>query len=159
VADAVSQIQRLAAAFPRQKTEQETFKAYAVDLAELPPGVLDVAVTRLIRTSDWFPTIHEIRATCAEEVLQLPREPDALAQVDRMVEWTRHPDGGPRPPVDTLVDRAAALAGGYREFRVTDEPAVIRGQFARYYRELRAQAIEAAAVAPAGPSRPRDLAA
>lgn len=154
-----AQLARLAQAYPKQETPVATLEVYAEDLAEIPAPVLEAAVTRLIRTVEWFPTIRAIREAAAENLLALPSETEALQEVDLMTRWAREQDGEP-PRIHPLIDRAAKMAGGYREFRVSDEPAVVRGQFTRYYRELRAAAIRDAQLdAALGVRSPREVAA
>lgn len=155
-------IARLAEAFPKMKVPPETFQVYLADLADVPLETLEAAVTRLIRTSEWFPTINAIRAECAEHLLNLPNEFGAVAQIYARIEWARDQgeEGAEEPPaVHPLAKRALDQVGGYPAFRTSSEPGVVLGQYNRIYREMRAAAIRDAQLAPAvGPgSRPREL--
>lgn len=129
-------IANLARAYPRQPVAPETFGIYLEDLAGISVAVLEVALIRLRRTSEWFPTLRAIREVCAELVLELPSEQAALAQVQAYLRGTIN-----RAEVHPLVDEAVKLAGGFRELRESTNQSVVRGQLARAYRELRAAAV------------------
>lgn len=157
---------RLARAFPRQPIPPETHAVYAHDLATVPTGLLEAAVTEVIRTEDWFPTLARLRAVCAERLLALPTETQALAQVEARIRWGRDvgretpEEGAGRPPaVHPLVVEALGQVGGYSTLRTSDEPAVVRGMFAKAYRQLRAAAVRETQVDAAleAHSRPREL--
>lgn len=137
---------------------EETFRVYLDDLEQIPPLLLEAAMTRLIRTMEFFPTIRAIRETCAELALDLSSEVEALRLVEQHLAATREGITGV-PPVPPLITEAVKLAGGYRVFRTSDEPAVVRGQFARYYRELRAAAVLEAQLHPSIHGGERRLAA
>lgn len=125
----------LAAAFPQRTITRETLSIYARELGDLDPVALGDAVRRLIRTSEFFPTIHAIRDAVAEDQLGLPGEAEALRQVNARAAF-REPTG-PAPTVHPLVREAVNLLGGWHAIRATDEPGVMRGQLLRLYRELR----------------------
>ena len=141
-------IVKLADAYPRQTISRATATLYAADLATTNPELLDQAITRLIRTSEWFPTLSEIRRACAEIALELPTEEEALTEIEDRIEWVRIRDGHDTgaAPVHSLVKQALDHVGGYHAFRSSHEPAVIRGQFLRIYRDLRADTLREAQV-------------
>lgn len=131
-------------AFPRDPMSADNLATYRSHLADLPLDKLEEAVVTLIRTSDRLPSIKAIREQTASLMLDLPDESEALLQVERRIEWSRSGDateiaGG--PPVHELVRKALDHVGGFHAFRTTEEPAVLRGQFLRLYRESRATAI------------------
>jgi hypothetical protein len=133
---------RLVEAFPSATFPPASFQVWLDDLEGIPAPVLDSAVTRIIREEAWFPSLAAIRLACAELALALPTETEALAQADARAMWRVADDKDwDRPVVHPLVERAVALIGGFRELRTSTDPAVVRGQLARYYRELRASAI------------------
>lgn len=140
---------KLARAFPREKVRPETFELYATDLHQVDPEVLDAAVTRIIRTSEFFPTVRAIREACAEILLDLPTEAEALAQAEAVARWQSEGMTGDAPPVHALTEQAVRLVGGYREFRINNRPNEIRSQFTRYYRDLRNGLVTDVAVEPA----------
>lgn len=64
------------AAFPRQKFDQETARIYVAQILDLNADIAMKAVTSLIRTSEFFPTIAEIREEHKRfwETRERPRE-------------------------------------------------------------------------------------
>lgn len=135
---------RLVAAFPRQPLTAETLRVYLRELDDVPPAAFDDAVSELTRTSQFFPTVSEIRETVAERTLGLPGEAAALEQVAARLSWARVDDSertGDPPPIDGLVRQALDGVGGFSAFRTSDRPDVVRGQFLRLYRDLRSNAI------------------
>lgn len=162
-------IARLEQAFPREKVSAQRMGLLLAEVADIPPAALEAAVQDAIRRSEFFPSIAALRNAAAEWMLGLPREPDALAQVEVRMAWARRPEAersSDPPEVHPLVREALDRVGGWHAFRATDEAGVVRGQFMRIYRELRAGAIEGAQIGgmdalPAPPSRgqltsPRD---
>jgi hypothetical protein len=139
-------LHRLQLHFNRQGVDDALIDDYLRELEDVPVKVLDVAVEKLIeeQTQPWFPTLGLILQTCAEVKLGLPVEHEALGGVDGLVEWARGPnlERDERPPaVHPLVRQALRQVGGTAAFRSSEAPAVIRGQFVRAYRELRAAEI------------------
>ena len=123
-------------AFPRQEVKSRTFEIYVEELSDIPLPTLGAVVKVLIRTSEFFPSIRAIREAAAEITLGLPNEDEALSQVERRIAVRGgdvHPD----------VKRALDHVGGYFVFKSTSEPSVVRGQFLRIYREIRADRIRA----------------
>lgn len=137
-------ISDLVRAYPRTQIGPDTLRVYLEDLGEIPTALLERAVRQSIRTEEFFPTIRAIRHACAELALDLPSDTEALQLVDGYLVQSREVPVAWKMP--TLVEEAVKLAGGYRVFRTSDEPAVVRGQFARYYRDLRAAAVRAAQI-------------
>jgi hypothetical protein len=60
----------LKAAYPRQPLPDETIDVYELSLGDLDPQLLKASVMRLITNSVFFPTVAEIRKTCADLVLE-----------------------------------------------------------------------------------------
>jgi hypothetical protein len=133
----------LADAFPQREISRETVSIYVKHLQDIGPAEMEAAVQRLIRTSSRFPTIRELREAVAEASLALPTEVEALALVN----------GGVRG-LHPLVREALEAVGGYHAWRVTDEPGVMRGQFSRIYREMRAARLNEFVVGDALPPAP-----
>lgn len=142
-------IVELMRAYPRQPFTEDNFRAYQAALADVPPELLEPAVRALIRETKWLPTIAEIRERVAELALRLPREPEALQQIEERMRWGRESatTRGDPPDVHPLVREALDRVGGWHSFHIAEEATVIRGQFGRLYRELRTEAIHAAQVA------------
>jgi hypothetical protein len=124
-------------AFPRSPIGASTPKLYVRELSDIPPAHLERAVRHLIRTSTepWLPQIGEVRRVVAEQQLGLPDEQEALAQVDRRIEWARGPEGPGAPDVHPAVSEA---------LRNADNPGAARGSFLRHYRAIRGRAIAGA---------------
>jgi hypothetical protein len=64
----------LAAAFPQVQTTRETVDIYAISLGDIPFDLGMAAVMGLVKTSEWFPKVAEIRG----EVSRLRREWGAI---------------------------------------------------------------------------------
>lgn len=157
---AAEMVARLVDGLPRgqEKVTARTIDTYIDYLASVPDRVLEAAVARILPTEDWFPSLALIRRTCAELVLDLPSEADALEQVDGRIRWTREKGSGsgtPAPPVHPIVQQALNQVGGYAAFRDADEPSVVRGQFGRIFRGVRAAAVLEAQTSPAIEPGPR----
>lgn len=56
-------------AFPNSKVDSDTMLIYAYALLDMDTGVLYAAMTKILHTCKFFPSVAEIRAT-AEEMLQ-----------------------------------------------------------------------------------------
>lgn len=134
----------LSNAFPRNALRPGTLEVYVRELDDLPVDALEPAVRELIRTSEFFPTIRAIRATAAELMLELPYEDDALSQVEARLRWAREPEEEREPDgpeIHALVKEALDHVGGFYAFRSAEQPAVVRGQFLKLYREMRERAV------------------
>lgn len=150
----------LAKAFPRQAVSGDSVRVYRRALEDIPPAVLQETVDELIRTSRFFPTVAEIREAAAERTLGLPSEAEALEQIKARQRWARDPeilDPADPPTLHPLVREAVDHVGGWHAFRASDRAEVVRGQFLRLYRDLRAAGVRDYQVgrelAP-GPTRP-----
>jgi hypothetical protein len=128
---------------------------YCLRLNDIPPDLLAAVVDDYIQTEEnpfGFPTVGKLRALAAERALALPGEAEALRQIaDRELGIGA---------INPLVSEALKQVGGWYAWRTCEEPTVIRGQFARIYRELRAAAIKEAQInkfseRPAIPPRTR----
>lgn len=140
----------LADGWPREELRSRTVEIYVEDLSDIPLPTLGAAVKTLRRTSEFFPTIRAIREAAAEITLDLPSEDEALSQVERRIDLAkRTEDGEGAPslnvsaPVHVDVRRALDHVGGFYAFRSTSEPSIVRGQFLRIYREIRAGRVRA----------------
>lgn len=134
----------IAALPPKPPMTAERLTVMLEELADLAPSALAAAADRIVRSARYFPTVAEIREQAAEAALQLPSETEALAQIEARIDWNRSGRHGDPPQIHPLVRQALALVGGFYAFRAAEEPGVIRGQFCRFYREARADAIRGA---------------
>lgn len=132
--------------FRQQQVPTSLVDTYLRELQDVPVDTLERAIREVIRTHDRFPTVAAIRAAAAEATLRLPTEGDALAQIERRIAWGRANENerGDRPEIHPLVRDALERVGGFHAFRNAESPEILRGQFGRLYRELRAGAIRTA---------------
>lgn len=63
--EALKTIAVLKAAYPRQEIQEETLRIYLAELIDLDYDLIGKAARTHIRTSQWFPTIAELRAGVA----------------------------------------------------------------------------------------------
>lgn len=146
----------LGRAFPRGRPDAAGFQLYLLHLADVPPDALEAAVSMLIRTGEFFPTIRAIREAATEHVLDLPTDVEALDQITRRSDWARQPSAsrGDPPIVHPLARQAVDLVGGYYAFRSTDNAGVIRSQFLRVYNGLREREVRTTLIGlPPGPEQ------
>ena len=132
-------IAELVLAYPKALNDlgprgRDYVRLLASKLSDIPMDVLGPTVDELISTEKWFPSIAEIRERCAERMLALPNEMQAINQI-----FVRMGDRN-ASPLHPLVNEVLNSIGGYSAFRFT-EASVIRGQFGRLYREERARRI------------------
>ena len=77
-------------AFPNSKVDSDTMLIYAYALLDMDTGVLYAAMTKILHTCKFFPSVAEIRAT-AEEMLQfnnktsIPTAGEAWEEVQRVI--------------------------------------------------------------------------
>lgn len=138
-------LELLAAGWP-QPFNREQVAVYAEMLADVPPGDLVDAVRRLITTSDFRPSVAEIRRAVLVGRGQLPTEEAAAAQAilldewdaARGVPWGAQAEPPPAPDVHPLVLEAWHVVG----------PGAFRPSFAKAYREARDGWLHRAAARP-----------
>lgn len=155
VAERKRLVGELVDAYPREHVNPNNIAVYLSKLSDVPPHLLADVIHDLICTGDRFPTIAQIKAACAEQATRLPTETEALTEIESRLRWRRQPEDtrGAPPAVTPEVAEALAHVGGYAAFKDADEPTIIRGQFARYYREIRAARVRRSQVG-ARPSLP-----
>jgi len=119
-------------AYPRQDFPDPSVRMYAHALADLDDEAVCRAVERIVRRSQWLPTISQIRIEVAEERLALPTVEEA---------WNLVRNGGsgawPEPVRQAMND-----IGGHWAIRTADRPDVLFSQFRRAYESRRARMIE-----------------
>lgn len=119
-------------AYPTRSFPDATAELYGRMLADLDPAAVTRAVERLIKGSEFPPTIHAIRREVAEETLQLPSPEEA---------WDIALHGrvrGAAPEVRAAVD----AVGGRWALLHSDNPSTVRAQFLKSYGERRRNTIE-----------------
>lgn len=132
-------VMMLMAAFPASKTSDGTSAVYEELLVDLDAATVQRAVTRLIATNKWLPTIAEIRASATDLRLGPARDggeawQDALCAVRRVGRY-----GVPRF-ADALVTEALRLWGSWVDFcnSPEDDPGG-RARFIELYDSLAAR--------------------
>lgn len=138
--EAAELVMMLIAAFPAAKTNGTTSAVYEQMLADLDAGCARKAVTRLIGTSKWLPTVSEIRGATAD--LQLgPRGTGEQAYQTALqaVRSVGRSYGGESAPAfkDPLINRAVGIFGSWNDFcsSPTDDPGG-RARFIELYDQL-----------------------
>ncbi len=114
-------------AYPRQDFPDRSVALYAHELADLGDDEVTAAVRRLIRRSEWLPSIADIRRDVAEARAQLPTPDEAWS----LATTVPHPCPLPPAVVETIRDM-----GGSWNLRYSDRPTQARREFLRSY-ELR----------------------
>lgn len=148
----------LIAAYPAAKTSEATHKLYERMLLDLDHATTDQAVTRLIATSKWPPTIAEIRE--ASMALKLgPCRTGGEAWSDALAEAARTSRYGKPRFADPLVAQAVRMWCSWRDFCASpeDDPGG-RARFIELYDQLAARAradVVSGIALPAAKSAPR----
>jgi hypothetical protein len=132
----------LRCAYPRQEVNEGTATVYADMLADLDPDQVAEAVKKHIATSQYFPTIAEIRASVAEKKCAAPSAAGAWAEVMHAIAAV----GRYRTPTFTHPAITAAVEGlgGFQSLCDSDQAQTDRAHFLRLYSEGRARAVECA---------------
>ncbi|HEY4657958.1 MAG TPA: replicative helicase loader/inhibitor, partial [Gemmatimonadaceae bacterium] len=113
--EAAEIVMMLIAAYPNARLTPSTSQVYESALADLDCATVRKAVTRLLATSKWLPTIAEIRAGTTDLELGPARDggqawQDAMAAVRRVGRY-----GVPKF-LDPLVSEALRLWGSWLDF-------------------------------------------
>ena len=97
-----SLLRRLLLAYPEKRLDQSTLQVYQQELADIPLGLLEQAVTHHIHASPWFPHISDLRLAAQK-----------LAGSQSFASL-------PSPGVDFLALEAQQLEDGYFHCAVFD---------------------------------------
>lgn len=131
--------------FPRDPVDTDMARRVIDALADLPVEALAAGADDLIRTRVFpsFPLVAEIRLAAVQHLADFPSDSMALEQIEARIAWAKQDEDvrADPPVVHGLVREALDHVGGWHAFRAADEPAVVRGQFLRLYRDLRAEAL------------------
>lgn len=73
--------------YPRATITAKVVSAYAAELDDLPVEDVEAAVRAIVRTSEHFPTLSELREQATEHRLDLPSESEALLAVEAHIAW------------------------------------------------------------------------
>ncbi len=136
----------LVAGFPRREIGLATTKIYEDLLMDLDFEIARVAVEGLLKTTNFFPTVAEIRAACAERALGPVRlGGEAWAQALEAVRRTGAYDPMPTFGDDPLIAEALKLWGTWKDFcRSPEDDAPGRARFIDLYDQLAKRARSAA---------------
>ena len=135
----------LTGAYPRQVITAENARVYATVLGDLQDTALRRAVIEHVATSQWFPSIAELRAAVVEASCTVPPLDLAWAEVSAEVarvgasEVPQFSD----PAIDDVV-----RAIGWREICLSDKPGIERAAFREMYTARRARDLRITNVGP-----------
>jgi len=118
-------------AFPGKDFPDRTAELYGRMLADLDPEAVTRAVERLLKGSEFVPTIHAIRREVAEETCNLPTPEEAWDIALRGSLKSAAPE----------VQAAANAVGGRWVILHGDNPTTTRAQFLKSYAERRRNTI------------------
>lgn len=125
----------LSAGFPHVTVTKETARVYHEVLMDLEPADVMEAVTRLLKTAEWFPPAALIRRSTMEVRGVLAQSShSAWGQVLEAVRehgFLRFPSFG-----DPLLTEAVRMIG-WRTICYSEKPEVIKSQFGKVYDELK----------------------
>jgi len=121
-------------AYPRQEVPRETVKVYLQTLADIPANVLKAAALAHISTSQWFPSIAELRDQAAhlvERALNIPSAFEAWDEVTRTIREL----GSYRWPVFShpLIGKAVDGVGGWKGLCMSENQIADRARFFQVY--------------------------
>lgn len=122
----------LSVAYPGKRFPDKTAELYGRLLSDLDPVAVTRAVERLIKGSEFVPTIHAIRREVAEEALALPTPEQA---------WDIALSGSLKA-APREVREATESVGGRWALLHSDNPTTVRAQFLRSYQERRRTCVE-----------------
>lgn len=157
----------LIGAFPNAKTSEATSQVYETMLADLDAGLARRAVTRLIGTSKFLPTISEIREACGVVPLAAPyhrewkprltsaKPAPRLAQRNNrarealvVTNGAAGPGAGPAPAKDAASSASPAAPADLRVAPTRQPPAPARAPRRWTAEELDAELARSAGGAP-----------
>lgn len=126
-------------AFPNSKADSDTMLIYSCALMDMDVSVLYVTMIEILRTSKFFPSVAEIRATAEEMVsftnkTTLPNAGEAWEEVQRLVRKIGPYSSKPWEFSCPEVERAARQFGIMELCRLQEnEVNTARAQFMRLY--------------------------
>jgi hypothetical protein len=129
-------INLLVDSFPTKGVTPQTRAAYESNLNDMPESLICAAITHLVRTATFLPTIGEIRMLIAESCCGLPSDEDAWKQVRTAL---GNPIGADDPwaAVHPLVLECVKLLGTYDLRHDESREGKAQQHFRRAYRERR----------------------
>lgn len=137
-------IKGLVSAYPRQVLEEDTIKTYIHYLKDLEPEIAERVISHHIKTQKWFPTIAEIRESCAELVNEVPTTEYAMAVLR---EATRMANYRMVTMSDILIQAVDTV--GWQKLMSCEHPEPLYRQIKDAYENLRKREIERLTALPA----------
>lgn len=138
--EAIRLVELLQGAYPRQELPQSTVEVYAMALADIDLEDGLRAVTRLVQTSKWFPTISEIREQVAEEQSELPEPEFAWCEVREAI--GRYGLDQTRPAWSCPEIAEAVRVISWRTLNTTTNASIERERWIKAYTKIRRKRIE-----------------
>jgi hypothetical protein len=137
--EAMKLVALLQGAYPRMTFPPTTLEVYAMGMSDLPYDAAYNAVSRLVQTSKWIPTISEIREQVVEERASLPAPEVAWGEVQRAIGRV----GSYMTPVFECeeIDRAVRVLG-WKNICLDENVASTRARFVDAYRALREERVK-----------------
>lgn len=138
-------IAALRPAYPRQDFPNDSVAMYARMLGDFDSTEVGEAIKRIVRRSEWLPSIAEIRREVVEARLQLPSAAEAWSMVLNVatVNWLDVPE---------IVRDSITVFGGRQAILQSEKATWTRAQFLRDYADRRAATVEEAAGASPRPT-------
>ena len=132
----IQSLMELSSAYTSLKLTKDNIRVYVEHLSDLPDEALHSAIRSIIRTSNFFPSIAEIRETTLRNTLtaSLPSPSEAWANVADQLQQS----GTWHTPVfaHPLIAQAVRTMGWYDLCR-SDNQMTDRAHFMRLYSDLR----------------------
>lgn len=122
----------LVAAYPNHPFERETAALYAEMLRDIPEDALKAAVLDHITSSNWFPTVAELRKRAAELCSDIPSAEGEWLKISRAIREAKS-----TPPLSRPAREALEAIGGWYYLVVNGAAASDRAHFFRIYEELK----------------------
>lgn len=138
--EAAEMVMLLLGAYPHAKTTSSTSQVYETMLSDLDVGSARAAVTKLIATSKFMPTVAEIR-TAAAELAHGPVRSGAEAWLDVLDQIRRAGYCG-EPKFDDAIVTAVIERWGWRRMCLEGHVDADRARFVEAYDSLARQARE-----------------
>lgn len=120
--------------YPRQKISKDAMRAYSLMLGDLDFGAVKRAVVEHVASSEWFPSIAELRQLATESQSAAPDFDEAWALVTAEI---RRIGSYGTPEFEHPAVASAVAAVGWRQLCLSTMPGVERAAFRDCYASVR----------------------
>jgi hypothetical protein len=120
-------------AYPRQAVSKETIELYKKFLADLDPDILEQAAKAHIATSQWFPTIAELRSGATQILSAAAKLPSAAEAWGEVVEQMKLTGSYKRPTFSSPVIAKLVDSFGWQELCMSENAISDRARFIDAY--------------------------